>query len=200
MATAGESASLPIEIDGPAQASQTSVLIVKGLPAGASLSKGTVLATGDWSLIASEATGLAIALPSSAAGRHQLTIEMRSSDAGVIASVRSMLEVANTPSRAGMADAVRPPEATTLEWLGEAKRLMSAGHIASARLLLERAADSGLAEAARLLGDTYDPAKLYALGVRGVSGDIQRAINWYERADELGDPQAKARLLALGAR
>jgi hypothetical protein len=199
-AVAEQSVALPIEIDASAQASAVAIIIVKGLPAGTKLNKGTVLATGDWSLSAADATGLTMALPTSAAGRHQLTIEMRSSDVAVTASVRTTLEVSSTPARPTMADAGRPSETVTLEWLAEAKRQISVGHIASSRLLLERAADAGLGEAARLLGDTWDPAKLYALGVRGMSGDIQKAIFWYERADELGDPQAKARLLALGAR
>lgn len=196
-ATAGQSAPLPIEIDGPGRPTSSSILLVKGLPPGITLSKGAILATGDWSLPTSDATGLTMTLRDKTGGHHQLVIEMRSDETATIASVRTMLEVADAPSRSTMSDAVRPPEATTLEWLVEAKRLMTAGHIASSRLLLERAADAGLAEAARLLGDTYDPAKLYVLGVRGVSGDIQKAINWYERADELGDPQAKARLLGL---
>ena len=198
-ATAGGTAPLPIEVDGSGQATSSAVVIIKGLPAGTMLSKGVSVATEDWTVAASEATGLTMTLRKSAAGRHPLTIEMRSGGVTLVASVRTVLEVADAPpGRPIMSDAVRPPETTTLAWLVEAKRLMDAGHIASSRLLLERAADAGLAEAARLLGDTYDPAKLYALGVRGVSGDIEKAINWYERADELGDPQAKARLLALG--
>ena len=199
-ATAGQTAPLPLEVDVSAPIAASQVIIVKGLPVSATLSKGNALATGDWSLSAADAKGLAMTLPASATGRHQLAIELRSSDGATVTSVKATLEIAAGPARVTMSDAVRPPETTTLEWLAEAKRLMNAGHIASSRLLLERASDAGLGEAARLLGDTYDPAKLYALGARGVSGDIQRAIGWYERADELGDPQAKARLLALGAR
>ena len=197
--TAGQSIALPIEIDGSV-ALPTAVVVVAGLPAGTRLSKGAPRPTGDWSLSAADAAGLSMTLPQSPGGRHQLTIELRSVDAAVMASVRSTLDVVAAPAKAPMSDAVRPPETTAMEWLAEAKRLMNAGHIASSRLVLERAADAGLGEAARLLGDSYDPAKLYALGVRGMSGDVQKAIHWYERADELGDPQAKARLLALGAR
>ena len=196
---AGQTIPVPIEIDG-SLALPTAVVVIAGLPPGGKLSKGAPRPAGDWSLSASEIAGLTLALPSSATGRHQLTIELRSIDAVVLASVKATLEILAPAAKAPMADAVRPPETTSMEWLAEAKRLMNAGHIASARLVLERAADAGLAEAARLLGDSHDPAKLYALGVRGMSGDIAKAIHWYERADELGDPQAKARLLALGAR
>ena len=196
---AGTSIPVPIEVDGTL-ASASAVLVIQGLPAGSKPTKGALRPSGDWSLSASDATGLAIEVPAAAAGRHALTFELRAIDAIVLASIKSNLEIASPPTRAPMSDAVRPPETTAIEWLTEAKRLINAGHIASSRLVLERAADAGLGEAARLMGDTFDPAKLYVMGVRGVSGDIQKAIFWYERADELGDPQAKARLLALGAR
>ena len=196
---AGAAVPVPIEVDGTL-ASASAVVVIQGLPAGARPSKGALRPSGDWSLSASDAAGLSVDVPVAASGRHALTIELRAIDAIVLASIKSTLELASPPSRAPMADAVRPPETTAIEWLTEAKRLINAGHIGSSRLVLERAADAGLGEAARLLGDTFDPAKLYVMGVRGMSGDIQKAIFWYERADELGDPQAKARLLALGAR
>jgi TPR repeat protein len=72
--------------------------------------------------------------------------------------------------------------------------------VASARLLFRRAADLGSADAAVQLGDTFDPERLRSLGVRGVSGDLQEAIRWYEKADELGASSAKARLMALSSR
>ena len=84
--------------------------------------------------------------------------------------------------------------------LVQAKRQLDAGSVASARLLLQRAVEAGSAEAALQLGDTFDLARLYQLGVRGMTGDNAQAVHWYERADELGSAQAKARLLAIGGR
>ena len=201
---AGERTRLPIEIEPSLPTGPPAVVAITGLPAVVTLSRGAPSATGGWNLGVSDLADLWLSAPEAAAGRHALIIELRSIDAAVLASVRTSLEVAAAPAQAPapppMADAARPPESTTGEWLVEGLRLLRAGHIASARLILERAADSGLAEAARHLGDSYDPAKLYALGVRGMSGDVQKAIYWYERADELGDSQAKARLLGLGQR
>ena len=99
-----------------------------------------------------------------------------------------------------MSDHVRPPEAEIAKLIADGRTQLDSGNVATARLLFQRAAEAGNGEAARLLGDTFDPAKLFAMGVRGTSGDMGKAIYWYERADELGDPQAKARLAPLSGR
>jgi TPR repeat protein len=72
--------------------------------------------------------------------------------------------------------------------------------IASARLLLERAADGGSAEAALELAQTYDPALLPSLGVVGVVPDLEQARTWYRKAQELGSPAVAKRLQRLGGR
>lgn len=70
----------------------------------------------------------------------------------------------------------------------------SSGDIAAARLLYQRAADSGLAEAAIALGMTYDPAELAKRGVKGLQGEPDMARKWYARAQELGAPEAAERI------
>lgn len=199
-ASAGQTLPLQIDVETAALSRGPAGLVVAGLPQGATMNKGSPLHTNAWTVGATDLAGLTLSVPAVASGRHHLTIELRSFDGAVLSTARSLLDVAQAPPKSPMADSVRPSEATTSAWLADARRLLSTGQIASARLLLERAADGGHPEAARLLGDTFDPAKLYALGVHGLSGDIQKAIHWYERADELGDPQAKARLLSLGGR
>lgn len=82
----------------------------------------------------------------------------------------------------------------------QGQQMLTQGHVASARLLFRRAADSGSAEAALALGDTFDPQRLQALGVRGIAGDVEQSIKWYEKADELGSAEAKGRLMALSGR
>jgi TPR repeat protein len=47
------------------------------------------------------------------------------------------------------------------------------------------------------LGTTYDPRRLWSLGVFGMVGDKERARHWYERAQQLGHPDARARISAL---
>lgn len=73
------------------------------------------------------------------------------------------------------------------------------GNISAARLLYERAAEVGLAEAAMALAATFDEAELERLNVRGISANAVQARRWYERARQLGAPEADQRLSRLGA-
>ena len=76
------------------------------------------------------------------------------------------------------------------------------GDLAAARLVLRRAADGGDAQAAHLLGSTYDPAVFKQLKVIGLAPDPAQARVWYQRAVDLGSAEAVRRLepLAQGAR
>jgi hypothetical protein len=71
------------------------------------------------------------------------------------------------------------------------------GDLASARLLLRRAADAGSAEGALMLGSTFDPVTIQELGVIGVEPDVARARQWYQKAVELGSDAAAQRLAKL---
>jgi len=81
--------------------------------------------------------------------------------------------------------------------LKRAKGLLAIGDIASARLLLERAADAEEADATLLLARTYDPAVLGTSDARSVTPDPVRAQLWYRRAAELGSTDAQARVAQL---
>lgn len=197
---AGRSQPFPLEVS-PASVRQVpAALVISGLPAGVSLSKGLLLQAGAWSVPVAELAQLAIALPDQLSGRFPVSIQLRLSNAGLAATASTTLVVAprGQPPPATMSDSNRPDETDFQKLVADGKKQLESGNIAAARLLFRRAADFGHGEAARLLGDTFDPAKLYVLGAKGTTGDIEQAIYWYERADELGDPQAKARLLALG--
>jgi glycosyltransferase involved in cell wall biosynthesis len=71
------------------------------------------------------------------------------------------------------------------------------GNVASARQFFLRAATAGLARGALLLATTYDPRELERLGVLGVQPSLAEARKWYERAHELGAPEAQERLARL---
>jgi hypothetical protein len=71
------------------------------------------------------------------------------------------------------------------------------GDLASARLLLRRAAEAGNAKAALALGMTYDPLVIQRLGVIGIVPDTARARKWYQKAADLGSGVASEQLVKL---
>lgn len=81
--------------------------------------------------------------------------------------------------------------------LARGDALFGLGDLVSARLLYERAADAGDQKAAVQLGETYDPAFLARVGLTGAWGDASLAIYWYQRARELGTPEAEILLRAI---
>jgi TPR repeat protein len=85
-----------------------------------------------------------------------------------------------------------PEEIKLLMKQGE--QLIAAGDVATARTVLQRAADAGDANAAMALGATYDPNVLARLGVVGVNAELEKARSWYQKAETLGSPDARRRL------
>jgi hypothetical protein len=75
--------------------------------------------------------------------------------------------------------------------------LFKDGDFAAARLLFERAANAGSAEAALALGSTYDPSVIKQLGAMSVTPDLDRAVKWYEIATDRGSAEAADRYANL---
>jgi TPR repeat protein len=97
-------------------------------------------------------------------------------------------------------EAAPPPSARRIDpeelagLLKRAKELLAIGDIASARLLLERAADAQEAEAALMLAGTYDPQVLGTQDMRSITPDPAAARLWYQKAAQLGSVDARRRL------
>jgi hypothetical protein len=90
--------------------------------------------------------------------------------------------------------------ASALKFVKRGDEELADGRVAPARLLYERAAEMGLAQAALALAGTYDPAELNQPHLRNVQPDLAEARRWYERARALGAAEAATRLQRLGAR
>lgn len=75
----------------------------------------------------------------------------------------------------------------------QGEQLIAAGDVVTDRTVFQRAAEAGDADAAIALGATYDPNVLAKLGVVGVRADVEKARNWYQRAETLGSPDARGR-------
>lgn len=115
--------------------------------------------------------------------------------------------VAALPAEAGTAppplaqnDRVQPPPASSApedRIVKRADALLQSGDVSGARLLLEHAMESGNAQAAFMLAETFDPNVLSQIGVLGIRGDPAKARELYARALALGVRQAGERMQAL---
>lgn len=84
-------------------------------------------------------------------------------------------------------------------WVAKGQNLLSTGRIAQARLWFRRAADYGIAEAAMLLGASFDPNYLQANSGYGITANPNQARDWYQYARDLGSQSAAQRLAQLPA-
>jgi hypothetical protein len=78
-----------------------------------------------------------------------------------------------------------------------ASMLLGQGDIGSARIVLERAAETGNAQASFALAETYDPLVLRKWGAYGTLGDAAKARDLYARAQAGGVKEARERFDAL---
>jgi len=120
---------------------------------------------------------------------------------------------AGSQGNAPMAGATRPVEADQIT-VGEARSvarphvedtveveklvararvLLGQGDVGSARIVLERAAEGGSAQANFALAETYDPLVLVKWGTFGTRGDAMKARELYTRAEAGGNKEAKQR-------
>jgi len=109
-ATAGESISLPIALDGTDGVPADSTISVTGLPEGTTLSEGRPFGDTGWMLERDEIGDVQLVLSGSAGGQTKLTIELVAPDATVVADAEILLQVVTAPRdslprRAGATDA-----------------------------------------------------------------------------------------------
>lgn len=100
-----------------------------------------------------------------------------------------------TASIAGKVERLSEGEEVTL--LQNAAELLRNGDIEAARLVYSELAIHGSGKAAFLMAQTYDPQVLEEHFLVGMRPDSERARQWYSRAAELGDGDAKERLRIL---
>jgi hypothetical protein len=108
-------------------------------------------------------------------------------------------------AKAAPAIAEKPPateldEETVALLVKRGQRFIDAGDLASARVVLRRAAEAGNREAALAMAGTYDPAALKRLGVKGLAPDPEKARFWYQKAQQLGSKEAPQLLKQLANR
>ena len=77
--------------------------------------------------------------------------------------------------------------------MARASALLAQGSIGAARVVLERAAETGSAEATFALAETYDPNVLATWRTYGTRGNAAKARDLYARAYDGGIKAAKDR-------
>jgi hypothetical protein len=100
---------------------------------------------------------------------------------------------------ASKASRVLDPEEIKL-FMKQGEQFIAAGDVVTARIVFQRAAEAGDANAAMALGATYDPTVLAKLGVAGLGADVEKARTWYQKAESLGSTEATRRLAILANR
>jgi hypothetical protein len=200
---------LPIEISSPEAPAKNSFLRIRGLPTAAALSDGYSIAPGAWAVPLNVLTNLNIILPVGVQGSSDMVINLVSVDGAILAEAKSVLAVEAVaarpePSAASRGTALVPPlppeeRERALSMHTKGQELLDRGQVYAARKLFERAAEIGLAQSAVALAATYDPDELAKMRVVGLPPDAVAARKWYEKARELGAPEAGDRLRRLGA-
>jgi len=186
-------ARLPLQVR-PLEAVQESyILILSGLPANTALSGASRMGADSWLLSPGALQLLEIVVPEWSASTIEVRAELRRTNGAVVAQSKLWLAVPPPPTP----QAAVPSDNAIKEMVRNGDRLVSRGDVAAARALYEKAAALGSAQAALALGSTYDPRRLWSLGVFGMVGSKERAQHWYRRASELGHPEAKGRIAAL---
>lgn len=186
-------------------------VVLAGLAAGTTVSAGTPLGLSAWQVSARDLGRAFAYAPKDFVGVMDAAIDLRSASDRLMDSQVVRLEwikkrpvpsATLRPPLDAMAPsaAIQPLEPTELATLlRRGQDFLKTGDIASARLVLQRAANAGSAPAALALGASFDPFFLADLGVLGFAPDPRHARAWYQRAAELGSAEAARRLEQLSS-
>jgi hypothetical protein len=189
-----KAARFPLLIEPEEAAQESFILVLSGLPAGSELIGGRRIGSDSWLLPPNSIPKLELSLSEWSSAPLQAGIEMRRVDGSVAARTVAWIEV--PPPESGKVARLDP--AALKDLLQRGDQLLGRGDVVGARAVYERAAEMGSGPAALALASTYDPNRLWSLGVFGMVGNRERARHWYARADQLGHPSAKDRLRSLG--
>ena len=212
----------PISINFPsgaelraAGAEQGTFLLIRNIPEGVSVSAG--MATGRiWVVPLREASTLRLVAKPGVNTQFQLGFHLIGPNNRVLAKTTATVNLRPRAAAAALDPAppkpdtpkppVQPlPQAEPLTPRAEAvmlargKDLLQQGGIAAARIIFEDLATSGSAAGALALARSYDPAFVSASAASAPAPNLAEARKWYERAAELGNPDAKRRLTEIAS-
>lgn len=208
-ATANDPAPLGVSLKG---SSGGETVFLSGLENGTRLTAGKPYGSKGWRISARDLGSVMAYAPIDYIGAMHAAINLHTANNAVVDTQVVRLEWLPKPEqkseqapavpRPTVARAPRPqldPEEIA-RLIKRGQQLLSAGDIAPARLMLQRAALGGSAQAALMLGGTFDPEVLRELGVLGFAPNPAKAREWYKKALELGADEASRRLDRLAQR
>jgi hypothetical protein len=193
-------------------------MMIRGLAPGSVVSGGRPLAEGNWRVDVSHLQDARVRPPRGFTGSMDVSLELRLGDDTLVdrhsmrlewLGVNKMTALTPADTRSAAAEPqtseprvpLRPEQRQAFASLvARGKELLRNGDFSSARLILQRAADAGDADAALTLGSSYDPIILTRLGLRSQVANVDLARTWYEKAQEFGSTEAATRLKTLGNR
>jgi hypothetical protein len=220
---------LPFKIEFVEDGNQTGgqLFIFTGLPPGVTLSPGGNF--GDfWAVNAGVIKDLTLTAPKDFSGSFKIWITRSRSQSATAHSDSINVTInrpAGAPAAATAAPLVAPatmptaaaaptfpearepaparskgPPANEQMLMTRANESFKKGDVSGARVIYEYLAMQGSAVAAMAMGESYDPQVLSKLVVKGLDPDAKKARQWYEKAEQLGNMDARSRLNALAAR
>lgn len=213
-ATANDPAPLGVSLK---DSSGGETLFLSGLENGTRLTAGTPLGSKGWRISAGDLGSVMAYAPVNYIGAMHAAINLHAANNSVVDTQVVRLEWIPKPEQTKVEQqkaeqqaalprptvAAPPPKQQQLDQdeigrlIKRGQQLLQTGDIAPARLMLQRAAMAGSAQAALTLGGTYDPDVLREIGVLGFAADPAKAREWYQRALELGAREASRRLERL---
>ena len=203
--------------------SHAGYLLIRGLPATATLSSGRQSESGTWLVKGDSVADLTLTMGDAAPGDYPVEVYVLQSGDGPQARRSLVLRVETAAQPFYSADMAYGPDMSWASSLFDvipaaqaaeppslpaaqakvlhdrAQRLLKEGDIAAARLLLLHLAERGEGDAAYDLARTFDRDMLTELGAKGMDADPATARGWYERASRDGNAKATERLKILAS-
>ena len=189
-------------------------VFLSGLENGTRLTAGTPFGSKGWRISARDLGSVLAHAPVNYVGAMHAAINLHAANNSVVDTQVVRLEWVGKPDQKSDPQAQQQPQQQqapqrplvavparpqldqeeTGRLIKRGQQLLQSGDIAPARLLLQRAALGGSAQAALILGGTYDPDVLREIGVLGFAPNPALAREWYQKALELGASEASRRL------
>jgi hypothetical protein len=202
----GELCPLAVTVDGSVVGAS---VVIDGLASGSTLTVGLPLRTNGWQLAATDLDKALVRPPEGFVGPMEIVLELRLADNTLLDRKPLRLEWVAAASKQSTSYPSRQLDRREIaDLIKRGEGFITTGDLASARLVLQRAAEAGDPQAALMLAGTYDPVVLEKVGIQGFASDIIRgfapdvalARTWYELAKQFGSKEAARRLEMLARR